>query len=292
MNSSGIAALMSGSSIAQNTAFSSAITAKITDDSGLESVTIRITNPADINYDGAMIRTGEDTFSFVFKDTLDVGTYTAKIEAVDISIHANKATKSRNFSIIKDETPPIVTYFDARPSAQLIDDSVTIICITTDNIGIQTVKVVIIHPGAVEEKKTMIWHPEGKYIYDQIYNITGKYGFYILVEDKAGNKVETAKKVFWITTNKDDTDDDGMPDWWEKKYSLDPENPDDAHTDQDGDGYTNLKEYESGTNPMKDIFVQNVIHRITYNSGYLAASVILFIAIVLLSLYGRRRRSL
>jgi hypothetical protein len=48
-----------------------------------------------------------------------------------------------------------------------------------------------------------------------------------------------------------DSDGDGMPDWWEKKYGLDPNDPSDAAKDKDGDGYTNLEEYLNGTDPTK-----------------------------------------
>ena len=40
-----------------------------------------------------------------------------------------------------------------------------------------------------------------------------------------------------------DSDQDGMPDAWEKKHGLDPGNPVDRNSDRDGDGYTNLEEY-------------------------------------------------
>jgi pectate lyase len=46
-----------------------------------------------------------------------------------------------------------------------------------------------------------------------------------------------------------DSDGDGMPDWWEKKYGLNPNDPSDAAQDRDGDGYTNLEEYLNGTDP-------------------------------------------
>jgi len=46
-----------------------------------------------------------------------------------------------------------------------------------------------------------------------------------------------------------DSDGDGMPDEWEKKYGLNPLDPSDAHHDLDGDGFTNLEEYLAGTDP-------------------------------------------
>lgn len=46
-----------------------------------------------------------------------------------------------------------------------------------------------------------------------------------------------------------DSDGDGMPDEWEKKYDLDPTDPSDGSKDADGDGYTNVEEYINGTDP-------------------------------------------
>ena len=46
-----------------------------------------------------------------------------------------------------------------------------------------------------------------------------------------------------------DSDNDGMPDWWEKKYGLNPLDPSDADKDSDNDGFTNLEEYMAGTDP-------------------------------------------
>ncbi len=49
----------------------------------------------------------------------------------------------------------------------------------------------------------------------------------------------------------DDSDKDGMPNWWEKKYGLNPNDPSDAKKDKDGDGLVNLEEYKHGTDPTK-----------------------------------------
>ncbi|MFT4928785.1 MAG: pseudolysin, partial [Phenylobacterium sp.] len=44
-----------------------------------------------------------------------------------------------------------------------------------------------------------------------------------------------------------DTDADGIPDYWELQNGLDPNNADDALADIDGDGLTTLQEYQLGT---------------------------------------------
>lgn len=46
-----------------------------------------------------------------------------------------------------------------------------------------------------------------------------------------------------------DTDHDGMPNDWEKKFALNPNDPGDAAKDSDGDGFTNLEEFMAKTDP-------------------------------------------
>jgi hypothetical protein len=40
-----------------------------------------------------------------------------------------------------------------------------------------------------------------------------------------------------------DSDHDGMPDDWERKHGLDPNDPADGASVANGDGYTNLEDY-------------------------------------------------
>ncbi len=74
-----------------------------------------------------------------------------------------------------------------------------------------------------------------------------------------------------------DIDEDGMQDWWEFKYKLDPY-MDDSLLDPDNDGLNNLQEFVQAKNPtIDDVFptVSNVFPTgttITYSSSYRIAA--------------------
>jgi hypothetical protein len=50
-----------------------------------------------------------------------------------------------------------------------------------------------------------------------------------------------------------------MPDAWETKHGLDPNDPSDADADADGDGVSNKDEFEDGTNPQDSTDVKETI---------------------------------
>ena len=50
-----------------------------------------------------------------------------------------------------------------------------------------------------------------------------------------------------------DSDKDGMPDEWEAKYGLNPNDPSDANGDVNGDGYTNIEKYINGIDPSQKV---------------------------------------
>jgi hypothetical protein len=47
-----------------------------------------------------------------------------------------------------------------------------------------------------------------------------------------------------------DGDGDGISDSWESQYGFNPSEPADAQTDADSDGYSNLEEYNRGSDPL------------------------------------------
>ncbi|KPA13909.1 conserved hypothetical protein, secreted [Candidatus Magnetomorum sp. HK-1] len=83
-----------------------------------------------------------------------------------------------------------------------------------------------------------------------------EYG-HIQPEDKKGKFIlagQTRRSHFYeidleLVLPVKDSDKDGLPDFWEKQYGLSINNPDDASTDEDNDGWTNLNEFLYATNP-------------------------------------------
>lgn len=54
-----------------------------------------------------------------------------------------------------------------------------------------------------------------------------------------------------------DSDNDGMPDAWELKYGLNPNDASDAMLDCNGDGYNNIEKYINGIDPTKKVDWKN-----------------------------------
>ena len=76
------------------------------------------------------------------------------------------------------------------------------------------------------------------------------------VRDRRGSIIDSQQQVGgWpelkSTAAPKDSDGDGVPDDWERRFGLNPSDPSDANLDKDGDGYTNIEEYLNGTDPTK-----------------------------------------
>ena len=69
--------------------------------------------------------------------------------------------------------------------------------------------------------------------------------------DSDDDGLDDAEEIYEYGTdpNDFDSDDDGLDDGWEINNNLNPNNSSDAETDNDGDGLSNLQEYNFGTDP-------------------------------------------
>jgi hypothetical protein len=78
----------------------------------------------------------------------------------------------------------------------------------------------------------------------------------------AGSGAVTANAVDFV--QEVDTDNDGIPDMWENHYGLNPA-VNDANQDADGDGLTNLQEFQNGTDPTD--YFNGISHSLVIASG-------------------------
>ncbi|HEC94672.1 MAG TPA: hypothetical protein ENI45_01745 [Thermoplasmatales archaeon] len=117
-------------------------------------------------------------------------------------------------------------------------------------------------------------------------NLTGKYTFYIVAEDLAGNPRYSDLCDFWVTQDFNDTDNDHIPDWWEEMYGFDPYNPADAFGDEDGDGYNELTEYMEGLSPLQP---NTVFGFSQAEFAVVVAAVFLFVVVAVVSFISIRK---
>lgn len=80
--------------------------------------------------------------------------------------------------------------------------------------------------------------------------------------DFDGDTLESGREHFIYKTNpyKVDTDNDRMPDGWEVQYGLNPLDAADTATDLDGDGISNLREYQRAMNPTDPLSVNVTLY--------------------------------
>jgi hypothetical protein len=110
------------------------------------------------------------------------------------------------------------------------------------NAPLATVEVAALEPGRLAQVVLELpsgTQPEG----EAFYELNADDTLQTADIDRANNQVRFAVSL-WI-----DSDQDGMPDVWEREHGFNPSDPNDAAQDRDHDGLSNLAESRAGTDP-------------------------------------------
>jgi len=154
-------------------------------------------------------------------------------------------------------SPPVLT--DAEASSSVMNDGQDMVRITVDYYdrenNINWIKIDLANLGIAVPKGMLL--QKGQATIDLTVDPEIKPGIYNLTITAMDLDWKMAKILVIIevvepreTGENVDTDNDGMPDWWEKRYGLDPYTPGDANEDWNNNGRTNLEEYIKNSNPI------------------------------------------
>jgi parallel beta-helix repeat protein len=125
-----------------------------------------------------------------------------------------------------------------------------------------------------------------------------EYKVTLTVWDLKGNRDSITIKVSVLRDrNRDgipdvyDSDNDGMPNSWEVRYALNPDNSTDASQDPDNDLLTNLEEFEMNTEPYHYDWNYKLELRFLKIQLYVVTGIAIVIALVLTIMLIRQRKS-
>jgi hypothetical protein len=204
------------------------------DDYGIDTVEITLGKDDPINITDSLIY---DEWEYDEWDTEDLksGKHTITVTVWDLKGH----TQETSIDIMIDAEVPVGNIDDILEPV-LIGDSITFTGTASDDMGVEELELQI---GMVDPINITPEFIDGTWSFETNTSdqTDGDLMITLKVTDIVG-KVGTAEITVKIISLTTDTDDDGMPDWWELEYGLN-ENKDDAELDRDRDGATNLEEY-------------------------------------------------
>ncbi len=201
------------------------------------------------------------------------GDYTVELTVTDEA--GNTDTDTLNITVEKKDTESPVAEAGEDKSVYVDEEFELDASASSDNIGIVNYTWVIEGVEFYGEQLTHSFASEGTY------DITLK------VSDAVGNK-DSDTVTITVEKEDQDSDGDGIPDEWEEKHGLDPNDPYDAEEDMDNDGYTNLEEYEKGTDPKDSESYPAEEKTGSDLRAYLA--LIIFVVILVLLMLTQRNR--
>ena len=168
-----------------------------------------------------------------------------------IQVQEQKDTEGYTANMKWDKPFPIDNPFPIMPAKEAYN-------FVMDNVGATFPKRDIVDQRVIEQVKTgKVYYKEGldpesfyQFEHRRLPADSYKHGIIIDIEQVGGYPE-------YKGTPYKDSDGDGMPDAWEIKYGLNPNDPSDAAKDMNGDGYTNIEKYINGIDPKKKVDWKN-----------------------------------
>lgn len=118
------------------------------------------------------------------------------------------------------------------------------------------------------------------------FSALGAYDVTLTVTDNESNVAETTVAVYAVV----DVDMDKLPDWWEGVYFGDDLSVQDGDGDPDDDGYSNLQEYASDTDPTVWDPRPTLMQTLSDNWYYIVVVVVAVVVVVLVMLPRIRKK--
>lgn len=119
-----------------------------------------------------------------------------------------------------------------------------------------------------------------------LFSALGAYDVTLSVTDNESNVAETTVEVYAVV----DVDQDKLPDWWEDAYFGNDLSAQDGGGDPDDDGYSNLQEYASETDPTVWDPRPTLMQTLTDNWYYIVVVVVAIVVVLVIMLPRMRKR--
>lgn len=148
---------------------------------------------------------------------------------------------------IKHDKPfvmPLITIMEANEAYEFVLNNVGATLPKRDAVDIRVIKQV--RTGKIEAKDGLENTVGSEFIKRRLPVDSYKKGI-ITTIDQVGGYPDYKGKSY------KDSDGDGIPNAWEKKYGLNPKDASDANKDLNGDGYTNIEKYFNGIDPAQKV---------------------------------------
>ncbi|MFO7991735.1 MAG: hypothetical protein R6U61_05520, partial [Thermoplasmata archaeon] len=182
----------------QESGFNVNISADVTDDVGVGSVTVNITSPNGTTLGNFSMNYSSITDHAYFNRTYNTpGIYDYKIWARDLS---NNWNSSSQYSFtIQDTIPPMIMDVSAAPAPQFAGGLVNITCNVTDNLNVSQVFVNITSPSTVNLGNfSMNETATDKFFFVRTYSELGTYSFFVWANDTNDNRNISVGHTFVI----------------------------------------------------------------------------------------------